>query len=219
MLENLCLNDIPKFLYYAILQSVKDPFNIIDRNFRILWTNKTKANTQMIGKFCYELFQGRSEPCSACPVRSVFGNGKVCTMERWVDLWDGWCELRAYPVYDKNRNVAYAVKIGFDISDRMSNLARQKRYVDDLENSLEEITKKKTSALFECQSEGIRFSLTDREVEVLDLMAKGFTNTEISKIIAVSPHTVKSHAIHIFNKLGVNDRTQASVLAARLKLI
>ncbi len=126
MIENLCLSDIPKFLYHAILRSVKDPFNIIDRNFRILWTNRTKAGTQMIGKFCYQLFQERSEPCSECPVRSVFGTGKVCTMERWVDLWDGWRELRAYPVYDKNGNVVYAVKIGFDITDRRSSLARQK---------------------------------------------------------------------------------------------
>lgn len=219
MIENLCLSDIPKFLYHAILRSVKDPFNIIDRNFRILWTNRTKPETQMIGKFCYQLFQERSEPCSECPVRSVFGTGKVCTMERWVDLWDGWRELRAYPVYDKNGNVVYAVKIGFDITDRRSSLARQKRYVDDLENALEEVAHKRTSAVFECQDEKIQFSLTDREVEVLDLIAKGLTNIEISKIISISPHTVKSHVIHIFNKLGVNDRTQAAVLAARLKLI
>jgi len=219
MLENLCLNDIPKFLYYAILRSVRDPFNIIDRNFRILWTNRTKAETQMIGSFCYEIFQGRNEPCSECPVRGVFNSGKNFVMEKWVGLWDGWRELRAYPIYDKNRNVIYAVKIGLDITDRKLNLAKQKRYVDDLENSLQEMTKKKTSALFECENGGVHFNLTDREIEVLDLMARGLTNTEISKIISVSPHTVKSHVIHIFNKLGVNDRTQASVLAARLKLI
>jgi ATP/maltotriose-dependent transcriptional regulator MalT len=140
-------------------------------------------------------------------------------MEKWVNLWDGWRELRAYPIYDSNRNVVYAVKIGFDITERKLNLDKQKRYLDDLENSLEEMTKKKTSVLFECPNGEIHFNLTGREIEVLDLIAQGFTNTEISKIISISPHTVKSHVIHIFNKLGVNDRTQASVLAARLKLI
>ena len=46
-------------------------------------------------------------------------------------------------------------------------------------------------------------------------MAEGFTNNEISELLSISPHTVKSHVLHIFNKIGVNDRTLASVWAAR----
>jgi DNA-binding NarL/FixJ family response regulator len=61
--------------------------------------------------------------------------------------------------------------------------------------------------------------LTDRELEVLRLLARGETNAEISCHLGISPHTVKSHVIHIFNKLGVNDRTQAAVWAARHQLI
>ncbi len=44
-------------------------------------------------------------------------------------------------------------------------------------------------------------------------------NKEISKKTNISEHTVKSHVIHIFDKLGVNDRTQASVEAAKNGLI
>ncbi|MCP3951656.1 MAG: hypothetical protein GY697_05475 [Desulfobacterales bacterium] len=62
---------------------------------------------------------------------------------------------------------------------------------------------------------GIETDLTDREIEVLRLMAEGATNTEIAVILSISPHTVKSHVVHIFNKLGVNDRTQAAVWATR----
>ena len=61
----------------------------------------------------------------------------------------------------------------------------------------------------------IETDLTDREIEVLRLVAEGATNTEIAVILSISPHTVKSHVIHIFNKLGVNDRTQAAVWATR----
>ena len=61
--------------------------------------------------------------------------------------------------------------------------------------------------------------LTDREKEVLGLVANGATNNEISEALCISPHTVKSHVIHIFNKLGVNDRTQAAVLAAQKNLL
>jgi DNA-binding CsgD family transcriptional regulator/ArsR family metal-binding transcriptional regulator len=61
--------------------------------------------------------------------------------------------------------------------------------------------------------------LTERELEVLRLMAQGATNVEISSSLQISPHTVKSHIINIFNKLGVNDRTQAAVLALRHELV
>ncbi|HCY86697.1 MAG TPA: hypothetical protein DHV36_16310 [Desulfobacteraceae bacterium] len=57
--------------------------------------------------------------------------------------------------------------------------------------------------------------LTNRELEVLSLMGEGQTNPEISKRLGISPHTVKSHVVHIFNKLGINHRTQAVVWAAR----
>lgn len=61
--------------------------------------------------------------------------------------------------------------------------------------------------------------LTPREAQVLRLMAEGLTNTQISAALSISPHTVKSHTIHIFNKLSVNDRTQAAVWAARHGLV
>ena len=61
--------------------------------------------------------------------------------------------------------------------------------------------------------------LSARELEVLCILAEGTSNNEISRMLNISPHTVKSHVIHIFNKLGVNDRTQAAVWAARHHLI
>lgn len=61
--------------------------------------------------------------------------------------------------------------------------------------------------------------LTEREVEVLKHIALGATNTEIAERLFISPHTVKTHVVHIYAKLGVNDRTQAAVIAARHRLI
>lgn len=62
-------------------------------------------------------------------------------------------------------------------------------------------------------------ALSPRELQVLGLMGEGLTNPEISKHLHISPHTVKSHVINIFNKLGVNHRTQAVVWAARHGII
>jgi len=65
----------------------------------------------------------------------------------------------------------------------------------------------------------IQLTLTVREIQVLRLVAEGCTNPEISQILAISGHTVKTHVVHIFNKLGVNARTQAAVWAARNRLV
>ncbi|MBN8486068.1 MAG: response regulator transcription factor [Sphingomonadales bacterium] len=57
--------------------------------------------------------------------------------------------------------------------------------------------------------------LTGREREVLGLVARGLTNKEIARDLGVSPATIKAHVERIIAKLGVSDRTQAAVLAAR----
>ena len=55
--------------------------------------------------------------------------------------------------------------------------------------------------------------LSDREVEVLQLMARGMSNQEIATEIFISNTTVKTHVSHILTKLGVRDRVQAVVEA------
>jgi len=57
--------------------------------------------------------------------------------------------------------------------------------------------------------------LTPREMEVLDLIAKGSSNKEIARILKISDQTVKNHITSILRKLNVNDRTEAVVYALR----
>ena len=59
-----------------------------------------------------------------------------------------------------------------------------------------------------------RTSLTPRELEVLKLVAAGSSNRDIGKVLFLSEATVKSHLVHIYDKLGVRSRTSA-VAAAR----
>ncbi len=63
------------------------------------------------------------------------------------------------------------------------------------------------------QDKSIVNNLTNREVEVLKLIAEGMINKEIAKTLYISEKTVKNHISNIFKKLDVNDRTQAAIYA------
>jgi DNA-binding NarL/FixJ family response regulator len=62
-------------------------------------------------------------------------------------------------------------------------------------------------------------TLSNRETEVLALVASGNSNPSIAKTLFVSEATVKTHLLHVFEKLGVSDRTRAVTLAMELGLL
>lgn len=63
------------------------------------------------------------------------------------------------------------------------------------------------------------YDLTDREMEVLNLLVEGLNNREIAERLFVSRATAKAHVSHIFNKMGVSNRAEAISLALRQKLV
>ena len=64
-----------------------------------------------------------------------------------------------------------------------------------------------------------RLNISKRELEVLQLMAKGHSNQEIANALFVSLNTVKTHLSNLFVKLEVNRRTQALQKAREIRLI
>jgi DNA-binding NarL/FixJ family response regulator len=69
-----------------------------------------------------------------------------------------------------------------------------------------------------CAPEG-RVKLTEREMEVLRLLADGKANKEIARQLRITEKTSKDHVSHILAKLGLQSRTQAALYAARIGLV
>lgn len=61
--------------------------------------------------------------------------------------------------------------------------------------------------------------LTNREIEVLTLLARGMSNAEIAEKLVITEATTKTHVGHILNKLDLRDRAQAIVLAYESRLV
>lgn len=61
--------------------------------------------------------------------------------------------------------------------------------------------------------------LSERELEVLALVARGLTNKDIAERLFLSEHTVRNHVSHILQKLGLSRRSEAAAIALRKKLM
>ena len=90
------------------------------------------------------------------------------------------------------------------------------------ENATKEIRSSFESGIYQPESENIsKISnpLTQREQEILSLLAVGKTNQQIALTLYITPGTVRVHVHAILHKLGVSDRTQAVVVALQKRLI
>jgi DNA-binding NarL/FixJ family response regulator len=61
-------------------------------------------------------------------------------------------------------------------------------------------------------------ALTERETEVLRLLARGYCNKEMARMLGISDATVKTHVKNLLAKLGLTSRTQAALYALRIGL-
>lgn len=122
-------------------------------------------------------------------------------------------EKATFPVYDDQGNLLRTVSLDIDTACLRRKIDRKEAHIQTLEARLADFENTRAAALDEANSR-LPTPLTRREIQVLRRMVRGATNKEISKVLRISEHTVKSHVIHIFNKLGVNDRAQASAWGA-----
>jgi len=118
-------------------------------------------------------------------------------------------------------NIRSFVDLGHPMASLLKRLKRQQAsreytgYLDQILAAFPEISK---SPAFAIQSQ-LDIPLTDRELEVLALLAQRLSNKEIADKLVISPRTVKRHTLNIYRKLDVNSRQQAVEKAAELGIL
>jgi DNA-binding CsgD family transcriptional regulator/ArsR family metal-binding transcriptional regulator len=122
-------------------------------------------------------------------------------------------EKATFPVYDKQGKLIRTVSLDIDTACLRRKIDQKEAHIQSLQSRLADFENSRSVTIGAANAK-LPTPLTRREIQVLRRMARGETNKAISKELLISEHTVKSHVIHIFNKLGVNDRTQASTWGA-----
>ncbi len=224
---SFALDQIVGGLGPVIFESIKVPFGIFEPSFKVVWANNALAalykvsQETLIGNICYKTGYKRDEPCPDCHVQAVIQTGKTRIVEKFYEFDDGmsrWGEIHAYPVRGKSGNIASIIVFGFDITEKKKRLQKLSEYSKSLSDKLNADIDQK-----EIQYSGtditIKVNLSNRQSEILRLITEGYTNVQISELLSISANTVKTHVNSIFNKLGVNDRTNAAVLAARQNFV
>ena len=169
------------------------------------------------------------------------GNSKNNSRERLVfwncrskDLNNLFAELRAYNIQKPSANhiVLFNVPTNIEVNrklfvegihgffyehDSLNNFMKGVSAV--IEGKLWLSREMMTKCIFEGMdsnglSENISKKLTERQIEILALIAVGDTNDEIAEKLYISPHTVKNHLYSIFKKIDVPNRVQAALWAA-----
>ncbi|MBQ0848085.1 response regulator [Streptomyces sp. NPDC057621] len=157
-------------------------------------------------------------------------NGIEATRE--IVAADGAAKVLVLTTFDLDEYVYQALRAGasgFLLKDASARqLADGVRVVAAGEALLAPSVTKRLITEFSKLSEEPRYSaathaahgdLTDRETEVLVLIAQGLSNAEIAGRLVVAESTIKTHVSRILVKLGLRDRTQAAVFAYEARLV
>jgi len=133
--------------------------------------------------------------------------------------------LTSYDDDEELFSVLAAGASGYLLKDaRPDNIAQAIRQVSEGQAVFDDaiaqrIIAGKSGAEVGAEAAAIRDSLSEREFEVLRLMAKGLSNKEIGRALWIGETTVKTHVSHILRKLDQADRTQAVLMAVRLGIV
>jgi len=197
-----------------------DPVFVVDEWWTILHWNKSaeaafgRPAADVVGQRCYEVIAGLND-----------GGREVCRIhcEKWALARRGArihnFDIRALPSHDRWANVSIlpisdATGRPIALAHLVRNIGRSKRlesFVREIAADAEDVLE--PHAGYGVVDEPTAIHLTNREIEVLGLLAHGAGTAVIAERLGVSSHTVHNHIAVMLNKLGVHSRAEAVAYA------
>jgi PAS domain S-box-containing protein len=178
---------------------------------------------EAIGRACGEILRGSDEcgvVCSEnCSVRqAIHGRRPIGAFDMQAQTTHGlrWLNISVMTVEVNNTTIPYSIHIvrAIDMPKKLEMLLRD-FVVSETALPAEEVK----AILSSTRSPSNQVELTDREREVLRLLAKGMTTAAIAERLGISRTTVKNHVQHILSKLNAHSRLEAIRRAEHAGLI
>lgn len=122
--------------------SIRDPFIILDRDYRIVRANEAYSNMRniplkdLLGEHCYKILYSKEGICKDCIVAKTFLSTDPCAKDKLIRLPDGtesWFEIYTYPVSDDRGKVTHVIEYLRDITDRKRAQEATKRAYAELD--------------------------------------------------------------------------------------
>ncbi|MCK9306271.1 MAG: PAS domain S-box protein [Methanoculleus sp.] len=106
----------------AILSALDTGQSLVEPNMTIVWVNQKAREFfpeyEPIGQKCYRLFEGMSEQCEVCAVRTVFSTGEITRIEKYVPYRGRWFGIVAQPIKSASGEVVRVLESFTDITDQ-----------------------------------------------------------------------------------------------------
>ncbi len=150
-------------------------------------------------------------------------NGKLEVAARLfiAAKWDNWFDLPLYPAAEYDADLALlCTRVGASAWAKASAEVKTMSQNEIITYALHQVKQLKEPAKqVLVMTQQLEDPLSERELEILTLIADGASNSEIAQQLVIGMSTVKKHINHIFSKLDVESRTQALVRARSLNLL
>lgn len=150
---------------------------------------------------------------STCMAFAAALSRQRASMHQCPEITSPMAETATFPIYNDRGSLVRTVSLEIDTASLRRRMDEDQSRIKALQSRLSDFENRRDSNI-DAANDRLPSPLSRREIQVLRQMAGGATNKEISRELRISEHTVKSHVIHIFNKLGVNDRAQAAAWGA-----
>jgi PAS domain S-box-containing protein len=220
----------------ALVEHATDSILRFDRHLRLVYVNPAGERmrglpaTDLVGKTTEEAGLAAAQlPAWEVALKQVLRTGRDVQMEVPGRLVTGEVRLfqaRLSPVFGPDGTVDSVMSIARDVSDHRRAQAERERLYQELMEREARLSEMIKEILFEQAHVRRRdraaeslVQLTQREREILRLLADGRTNLQIAQTLGLSGGTVRNHVSHLIAKLNVSDRTQAAIRALEWGLL